>query len=90
MAPAYDLTFSVDLEALPFENYHTFSVNSKVSGVTDMDMLEVAEKYDLKKADAKRTIDVVRTVMGTFPEIAERNEVLATWIDRIAAYLNNQ
>lgn len=55
-----------------------------------MDMLEVAEKYDLKKADAKRTIDVVRTVMGTFPEIAERNEVLATWIDRIAAYLNNQ
>ena len=89
LAPAYDLTFSVDLEALPFENYHTFSVNSKVSGITDLDMLEVAEKYDLKKADAKRTIDVVRTVMGTFPEIAERNEVPEEWIDKIDAYLKN-
>lgn len=51
--------------------------------------LRLAEKYDLKKADAKRTIDVVRTVMGTFPEIAERNEVPEEWIDKIDAYLKN-
>lgn len=29
LAPAYDLTFSVDLEALPFENYHTFQKNNR-------------------------------------------------------------
>jgi len=75
LAPAYDLTFSVDMEALPFENYHAFSVNSKVNDITDEDMLAVAEQFDLKKGDATKTIDEVRDAVRQFPTIARRNEV---------------
>ena len=87
LAPAYDLTFSVDLEALPFENYHTFSANSKVSDINDKDMLEVAEHFDLKERDALKVIDEVRSSVRRFPEIAERNEVPKDWIEKIYSYL---
>ena len=87
LSPAYDLTFSVDLEALPFENYHTFSVNSKVSDITDEDMFEVAARFDLKKGDAQKAIDEVKTSVRLFPEIAKKQEVPEEWIDKITAFL---
>lgn len=87
LAPAYDLTFSVDLEALPFENYHSFSVNSKVSDITDEDMLEVALDFDLKRVDALKVIDEVRSSVLMFPVVAKKNEVPEDWIERISAYL---
>lgn len=89
LAPAYDLTFSVDMDALPFENYHTFSVNSKVIDITDGDMLEVAEQFDLKKGDARKAIDEVKTSVRLFPEIAKKNEVPGDWIDKVSAYLES-
>ena len=89
MAPAYDLTFSVDLEALPFENYHTFSVNSKVNDITDEDMLAVARQFDLKEKDARKAIDKVRDSVRQFPVIARRNEVPEELIGKIASYLRN-
>lgn len=89
LAPAYDLTFSVDLEALPFENYHTFSVNSKVSDITDNDFFEVARNFDLKNGDARRIIEEVRNTIRLFPEIAKRNEVPKDWIDKVFTYLKN-
>lgn len=89
LAPAYDLTFSVDLEALPFENYHTFSVNSKVSDIREEDMLEVAENFDLKRGDVRKIIDEIQTSVRMFRELAERNEVPKEWIDKIAKYLEN-
>lgn len=87
LAPAYDLTFSVDLEALPFENYHAFSVNSKVNDITDEDMLDVAMSFDLKRGDALKVIDEVRSSVCLFPEIAQRNEVPEEWIERVGSYL---
>ena len=87
LAPAYDLTFSVDLEALPFENYHAFSVNSKVSDITDEDTPGVAGQFDLKEKDARKAIDEVRDSVGQFPVIAKRNEVPDELICKIASYL---
>ena len=87
LAPAYDLTFSVDLEALPFENYHAFSVNSKVTDITDEDMLAVARQFDLKKGDALKAIDEVKDAVRQFPEIARRNEVPEALIGEIASCL---
>ena len=87
LAPAYDLTFSVDLEALPFENYHAFSVNSKVTDITDEDMLAVAGQFDLKKGDALKAIDEVKDAVRQFPEIARRNEVPEALIGEIASCL---
>ena len=87
LAPAYDLTFSMDLEALPFENYHAFSVNSKVSDITEEDMIEVAVSFDLKKADARRVIGEVRSSVRKFPEIAQRNGVSRDWIEKVSACL---
>lgn len=87
LAPAYDLTFSMDLEALPFENYHAFSVNSKVSDITEEDMIEVAVSFDLKKADARRVIGEVRSSVRKFPEIAQRNRVSRDWIEKVSACL---
>ena len=89
LAPAYDLTFSVDLEALPFENYHALSVNSKVSDITDEDMLVVAEQFDLKKGDAHRTIEAVKDAVRQFPTLAKKNEVPEELISEIASYLGN-
>lgn len=89
LAPAYDLTFSVDLEALPFENYHTFSVNAKVSDITDDDMLEVARDFDLKNGDARKTIDEVRSAVRLFPDFARKNEVPDEWIEKVFTYLKN-
>lgn len=90
LAPAYDLTFSVDLEALPFENYHAFSVNSKVSDITDEDMLAVGRQFDLKKGDAQRTLEEVKEAVRQFPIIARRNEVPEEWVCKIASYLEKR
>ena len=87
LAPAYDLTFSVDLEALPFENYHALSINSKVSDITDEDMLKVARQFDLKERDARKAIDEVRDSVRQFPVIAQKNEVPKELIGKIASYL---
>ena len=89
LSPAYDLTFSIDLEALPFENYHTFSVNSKVSDITDEDMFEVAARFELKKGDARKAIDEVKTSVRLFPEIAKKQEVPEEWIEKITAFLSS-
>lgn len=89
LAPAYDLTFSVDLEAMPFENYHAFSVNSKVSDISDEDMLEVALNFDLKKGDVLKVLDEVRSSVRMFPEIAQRNEVPEYWIEKVGTYLRS-
>ena len=87
LAPAYDLTFSVDLEALPFENYHAFSVNSKVRDITDEDMLAVAQQFDLKKGDARRALDELKDAVRQFPMTARRNEVPEEWVEKISSYL---
>ncbi len=89
LAPAYDLTFSVDLEAMPFENFHAFSVNSKVSDISDEDMLEVALNFDLKKGDVLKVLDEVRSSVRMFPEIAQRNEVPEYWIEKVGTYLRS-
>ena len=89
LAPAYDLTFSVDLEALPFENYHSFSVNAKVNDINDDDMLEVARGFDLKNVDARKTIDEVRSAVRQFPEYAKKNDVPGEWIEKVYTYLKN-
>lgn len=89
LAPAYDLTFSIDTDALPFENYHTFSVNYKVSGITDNDMLEVARNFDLKKGDIRKILEEVRSTVLQFPVIARKNEVPEEWINKVYDYLKN-
>ena len=66
LAPAYDLTgyhFSVEDKGFEaWSNPHVLSVNGKTSGITDADLLTVAEKFGI--GTARRALREVREAVG--------------------------
>ena len=50
ITPAYDVTFTVDLKAMPYANYHQLSMRGKVANITEEDLLAFAKENSIKNA----------------------------------------
>lgn len=85
ITPAYDVTFTVDLNAMPYANYHQLSVRGKVDGITENDLLAFAQENSIK--NAATTIDEVASVLSECWTYLTNAGVSRYWADRMEAYI---
>lgn len=84
LAPAYDLTFSVDLSAPSYMNRHIFSVNGKFENITSADLELVGKTNDIR--NYKNLTEQVREAVAHFQVYATQLDMDKKLTDRI--YLN--
>ena len=81
IAPAYDLTFSVDPSAPGYVNRHSMTVCNKNSDISRGDLLELAERYNIKGADA--LIEKAVGVVSRYEDYACQAGVDGYWLQKI-------
>ncbi len=85
LAPAYDLLFSIDVDAPDYVNQHSLSVCGKTSDITIDDLLSFARMNDIRQAEI--LIQQVQSVLSSWHEYAKQAHVPDRWIEKIAEYL---
>lgn len=85
ITPAYDITFTVDLDAMKYVNYHNLSIRGKVTNITEEDLLAFAKDNSIK--NAARIIDQVASVLSNSWSYLTNAGVNRYWADKIEAYI---
>ena len=73
LSPAYDVTFSVDLDAPDYVNRHSLTINGKNDGITRRDLETVASCNDIQ--DYKTLIDMVACSADKFEQYADQLDI---------------
>lgn len=81
LAPAYDMTFSWDLDAPRYVNRHCMTIMGKNDHITQTDLLLFAENNDIHGAE--KVYHEVADVIERWPEFARIRAIDQRWIDRI-------
>lgn len=81
ISPAYDFTFTVDPSAPFYVNRHSLTVNRKNHEINRMDMMIVAEKFNIKGADS--IISAVADIVRNYRSFALKARVPDHWIQKI-------
>ncbi|MCD8207270.1 MAG: type II toxin-antitoxin system HipA family toxin [Bacteroidales bacterium] len=88
VSPAHDFTFTVDLSAADYVNCHSMSINGKVSEFRRNDLLEVAKKYNICRANT--LIDNAIAVVRNFRSYALAAGIDDDWTARIQAEIDRR
>ncbi|MGL5226662.1 MAG: type II toxin-antitoxin system HipA family toxin [Bacteroidales bacterium] len=64
LSPAYDITYSVDLNAPSYTNRHSLTVNGKYEDITRKDLEKIGAENDIQ--DYKKLIDAVVDAVARF------------------------
>lgn len=86
IAPAYDVTFTTNLDGTAFEKAHSMSVLGKYDGITEENLKSFARQNGIKNAG--RIIDEVCAAITRFYAFATEYQVDDYWKDRIENYLS--
>lgn len=86
ITPAYDLTFTIDLDAPAYVNRHSITIGGKNDGITEDDLLRLAQKNDIRDADS--IIHKVKTTISRFMDYAETNDLDNRWTERVGKKLH--
>ena len=78
--PAYDLTFTVNLEGVFYENRHSMTVGGKDEEFSVEDLLAFAKENNIR--DAKIIIEEVASAFTHFYELAMQCHVNDYWARR--------
>lgn len=78
VTPAYDFTFTIDPSSPSYVNRHSLTINSKYQNITKYDLLEIANRYDIKGAAA--IIDNIVDTAGNYRTFAEQAGIPDRWI----------
>lgn len=81
VAPAYDLTFSVDTSMPHYMNRHSLTINGKNESITINDLLEIASAYNIKSPES--IINKIISTINNFEEFAVASSLPGKWIERI-------
>jgi serine/threonine-protein kinase HipA len=81
VAPAYDFTFTIDTSAPWYVNRHSMTINGRDTELSRQDLLEVAKRFNLKKAEAM--IEEAIEVAKRYPQFAREAGVDEPWCERI-------
>ena len=81
IAPAYDFTFSVDPSAPSYMNRHCMTICNKNFNIGRKDLLELAERYNIKCANA--IIDNAASIVSDYEHYAKQAGVDDYWINQI-------
>jgi len=87
ITPAYDLTFTTNLDGMSLANHHEMSVLGKTSGITIDDLQKFAELNNIK--NPMTIIEKVSDAVSKFRKFAQNNNVPEYWIDRIEEHLSH-
>ena len=74
LSPAYDVTFSYRKDSI-WVNAHQMLINGKSDDITDEDMMKVAEKVGIRKSDAIKCIEQVRTSVSKWEDFARQADL---------------
>jgi serine/threonine-protein kinase HipA len=85
ITPAYDITFTVDLDAMKYVNYHNLSVRGKITNISEADLLAFAKDNSIK--NAARIIDQVASVLSNCWAYLIDAGVSRYWADKIEAFI---
>ena len=87
LSPAYDVTFSYRKDSI-WVSAHQMLINGKSDNITIEDMLKVAEKAGVKKSDAVKSIEQVRTSVSKWANFARQTDMSEHNIKMIQSNLN--
>ncbi|NCC46719.1 MAG: type II toxin-antitoxin system HipA family toxin, partial [Bacteroidia bacterium] len=83
LSPAYDVTYSVDLNAPAYSNRHSLTVNGKNENITRKDLEAIGLNNDIQ--DYKTLINTVANAVANFKSYAEDLDIDQKLIDAIKA-----
>ena len=63
ITPAYDMTFTINLDGAAYENVHSMNIAGKDNGITEDDLLQFARQNGIK--NVKRIIEEVSLAIST-------------------------
>jgi serine/threonine-protein kinase HipA len=86
LSPAYDVTFSYRKDSI-WVNAHQMLINGKSDDITDEDMMKVAEKVGIRKSDAIKCFEQVRTSVSKWEDFARQADLSENNIKRIQKML---
>ena len=86
VSPAYDVTFSTNLDGSAYENAHSMGIMGKTEGITVEELILFARRNGIK--NARRTIEEVSTAISHFYKHASRYQIDDYWKDRIEHFLS--
>lgn len=73
LSPAYDITFSVDLDAPNYVNGHSLTINGKDDNITIADLIDLAKKNDIKNHNT--LIEQVQSAISKFEVLATEQNI---------------
>jgi len=86
ITPAYDMTFTTNLDGAAYENVHSMNISGKDNGITEDDLLQFARQNGIK--NAKRIIEEVCLAISHFYDYATNYQIDEYWKDRIEEHLS--
>ena len=86
ITPAYDMTFTTNLDGAAYENVHSMNISGKDNGITEDDLLQFARQNGIK--NAKRIIEEVSLAISHFYDYATNYQIDEYWKDRIEEHLS--
>ena len=86
ITPAYDVTFTTNLDGTAFENAHSMSIQGKFEDIAEEDLKLFARQNGIKNAG--KIIDEVCTAISHFYTYASECQVDDYWKDRIESFLS--
>lgn len=86
ITPAYDVTFTTNLDGTVLENAHSMSIQGKFEDITEEDLKLFARQNGIKNAG--RIIDEVCTAISHFYTYASECQIDGYWKDRIESFLS--
>lgn len=89
LSPAYDMTFSYNANSI-WVNAHQMLINGKADSITEADLREVAQKAEIKKAEAEKCMNQVREAVSKWRGFAEIAELSLKNTERIERFLKSE
>lgn len=87
LSPAYDITFSYRKDSI-WVSAHQMLINGKSDNIEKEDLLKVAEKANIKKSDAVKSIEQIINSVSKWKHFAEKSGMSEYNIKRIKDFLN--
>ena len=88
LAPAYDITFAVDLSAPRYANRQSLNILGKNENITEADFLKIAETENIKSAE--KIIADIRYNIANFGTFAKQVGISDNWTRKIEEALRPQ
>ena len=87
ITPAYDLTFTVDLDAPAYVSKHSLTIGGKNDEIMTADLLAYAKINGIKSAGSIPS--EVKVAISHFPDYTQNAGIQEQWTERINSYLSS-